>query len=1176
MRIERSAEYTLGCAVCIVVLLGAFLSIAPSAAAVDAVIVKTPSGKPLFQYNILNPGDQGVEFDGDIVVSDWYLDSAQRRALIDGGNYWAMVLGPGARNRDPLPIVVNTAAGVDNMGAISPVPPASGDSMLGAGLMRNETGAYPSSNYARVQIGDYLVDGGYDLAPVSVLPQNGLQISLGINMLHELGHALGINADSQGVGDWPSWQFGNRLSTFASHLYDQRGNPAKPGGIIHWDAGAAGPDDFLVEPDSFAWRNFGETWGGRLFFRGDNVDEVLNGAILDSAGLQAGIPVNGWEMNADNVSVPEFSHIELRNSLMRHQYYRNYGVFMEAELAVMQDLGYDLDRRNFFGSSIYNSGLTLDNDKGYFARNAAGTGYIAGQPNLTPFGIGLHIYGDNNTISQRADLLADGRGAVGIRVDGWRNTLTVAPGVRVTANGEGGTGLMVAYGRNHIINSLGDIIATGRDGIAARFDFGNNTMGNWAEYRGSGIWGYFDTDGNWYGWDASNLVETYGSLVSEFNVSGRLAGAGAAVYISRNAYVAEINFLNGASLSGDIVSDWDAASELIDPSIPITLVTSLTFGRAANPDGTPASAGGDDNFSLVYDGNISGAKSMLLAVRGGSLVFNGQADVLGVQNDAGASLGGNGVYTVGSLPGVADTGLFISGGRLAPGGPSGLGIMQINMLDSVNGAFIHDGTLGIRFTASGETDRLVINGGNPALGGISGYLELTPVAGYYAPGHSLALDIGQIITGDGVPTIGGYTANAVSSPPFSPTLGLNLSVPVANLFDISFNRAANAYSRFAASAEGREVGLALDSLGGIPLQGPIRDLFAALDFSRIDGADIRSGLEALEPRLYGVSSQAVLDMQRRYSSVLLAQLLSASSLIDPLAAADGSDQALACRSTVGGGWYAFALPFGGASTQRTGERMQGYDTWEAGFVGGVEKRSHERVVGLHLAYGHMKMDGRGALRDRYRDDGVFVGGHGRFVPTAWNGGHVYGLARIGADNARQTRTVAVANHVWQNEASWTGVAGSALFGAGYDFAIGRARLGPLAELDYAGLWRPSVTEDAGPSALRAASRGYNSLRSGLGARLACLATRKVSLDLSARWYHEFLDLVGTTTANFAGYDAYSFAYRTERPGRDSLGLSAAMRTAMTQRVDVALSGGGEFFRAGYSSWWVNAGIGLGF
>ena len=247
------------------------------------------------------------------------------------------------------------------------------------------------------------------------------------------------------------------------------------------------------------------------------MSEVLAGA------LNGGLPIEGFE--GDSL---DLSHIELDRSLMSHQDYRNYQVFMEAELAALQDIGYTIDRKNFYGFSVYGDNLTLSNGQGYFARNAGGTAYLPGQA----------------------------------------NTLRIAPGVRVSADGAYGTGLLLAYGKGQNVVSRGEIRATGTGGAGARFDFGGSLLGLdsglTAEYRGSYIRSRTEAAEDESGNIVTQLYERYelldelkGPLAERFDVSGPLSGNAAAIYISRNAWVKNINIVNGAALSGDIISDWN-------------------------------------------------------------------------------------------------------------------------------------------------------------------------------------------------------------------------------------------------------------------------------------------------------------------------------------------------------------------------------------------------------------------------------------------------------------------------------------------------------------------------------------------------------------------------------------------------------------------------------------------
>ena len=242
-----------------------------------------------------------------------------------------------------------------------------------------------------------------------------------------------------------------------------------------------------------------------MYFRGPHVSEVLNGAFSNS------IPVNGYEKHKDLQKIvtrfyAELSHLELERGLMSHQRYRNYTMFLEAELAVLQDIGYDIDRSLFYGHSIYNDGLTVTNQYGY--------------SHGTTLGIGLHVFGSGNTVTQAASIAASGEAAVGIRNDGSGNTIYVPAGTTVSSSGVHGIGLLFAYGKDNRLIQSGTVSAPGEGGIGVRFDFGHNTVAD-TGYRGSFI--HYGSGGEnqpisglWNGYP----LNLDGPLVRSYDLSG--------------------------------------------------------------------------------------------------------------------------------------------------------------------------------------------------------------------------------------------------------------------------------------------------------------------------------------------------------------------------------------------------------------------------------------------------------------------------------------------------------------------------------------------------------------------------------------------------------------------------------------------------------------------------------
>ncbi|MGN1080198.1 MAG: autotransporter outer membrane beta-barrel domain-containing protein [Alphaproteobacteria bacterium] len=599
------------------VALCAVLCFSPSAAfAIQDLRFPQPDGR--FLFHVFEKDDICDAEDGGELVGAYNLTANDIDSYNQGMRFWDSVLGPGAKNTRPIQMELLTIGDADdNASAYSEIVDSGifkGMTRLSAAVMGGEN----SGSVADLTVNRASDPRGWYAGPMSSLPKNGMQSDLSSTITHELFHALGVlssaSADENGVS-----RFGKTLSKWDEHLRDVNNNaPEAEMAII--ERGYTCPDDSCFVTTE---RKSGEPaykWGGGVYFTGDNVQEVLRGATIgrpsetgDAGTRVPGLPLNVWETGENGQPLAELAHIELRNSLQSHQDYRNWNTFMEAEIAVLQDLGYDIDRRNFYGYSVYNDGETMVNDNPYFAR--ADGAFLSGVANKTPWGTGLHIYGERNNITQTADLLADGDFSVGVRVDGSQNALTVAPGTKITANGAYSYGILYAYGKEQKLDMQGSVEAAGTGGIGIAFDFGDNELGNNAEYRGSYIRTVGREEERRY---LDLLPELEGALISKADISGTVKGGYAAVYIGKNAWVKEINFKNGAAVAGDIRSEWSTEN----PEV-------LTFDLTE----TVLHFGGDPAFNMTVDGGIYGLESFNMTLTEGSLTVNGEINVKKLTTD---------------------------------------------------------------------------------------------------------------------------------------------------------------------------------------------------------------------------------------------------------------------------------------------------------------------------------------------------------------------------------------------------------------------------------------------------------------------------------------------------------------------------------------------------------------
>ena len=759
-------------------------------------------GKDMFRLKYL-----GLE------ESSEYLFTDELKKVIENGvSYWADILAPRSKNPSPFEILVQTkclypnaaanfGAFTFNSGEVYPEPSSIVQDFFKNGCDLNSIfepelhdGLYC---YGAICVGQYVgADSdnsiyGWNLKPLnSTLPKCEQSSALSSVLVHEMAHVLGVvcdmSEDSKVITKTGAYgvktqinlkKMNENCSEYSTHLYDQNGNQAKAGMPIVTtdyleDLRKANVDfdvkDFFCvdipaimnDEQKTKAKEYGATDNtiGKLYFRGENLSQVLNGKTFD--GID-GIPVKGWEKTSadgmNEIYAPDFSHLELKHGLMSHQTYRNYTGFMEAELAVMQDIGYEIDRRQYFGYSVYNDGVTLENTFGYSARNEAGTGYVEGKYNSTPLGIGLHIYGSDNNITQAADILTIGTGAAGVRIDGIKDEFSVKKGVSVRSDGNNGIGLLCAFGNSHKINIDGTVTADGAGGNAVQLDFGSNILGL-AEYLGSHIefMKAVGPDGtvmfsfNWFTFlYPEALEELTKEMVSQLNLSGTVSGENNAIYVGKNAFVKEININSGAIVSGDITSEWKhfepfkdaykaAPNDLFDflPSEPLLIKYKEDYFDYDKyiPEYVTAL---NINGNFDYKDNINGSDNIKLNINNGIFNFYGSADVNSVQVKKDASLfGGNFKLNnmnnklAEGLDSDENSGKFINKGTIGAQTP-----VDSDTALNIEGVLINEGSL--QFTANNDyIGKINVTG---SIEDRDSKLTIDP-DGIYTPGKTYSLE----------------------------------------------------------------------------------------------------------------------------------------------------------------------------------------------------------------------------------------------------------------------------------------------------------------------------------------------------------------------------------------------------------------------------------------------------
>ncbi|MDR0869728.1 MAG: autotransporter outer membrane beta-barrel domain-containing protein [Planctomycetaceae bacterium] len=600
-------------------------------------------------------------------TSSWNFSQQEQDSIVEAAQYWVNILKPTGQ----MPVVKDLITGE------TVIDPATGQPMRQPVIIRignnNDAdmagNAFAASNGFVLSGNSSTFDSNYTVAKPQGLiadsfyiegdennPHAIIGIGTGWNtaqiaydqsgrvaqdlspvVIHEIGHALGISCDADVEIDIFQntyfYTISEQLTRWASRMRDANGRLAQPGLIVGHPGEYEDASLFFDIGDTNAYHQKGEVVPSPTFV-GQQTLELWYGKPLDkltNAERNVGIPVAGlvailgggrygedttiWDYNG------VLSHLDTTNTLMTHQFYRNYNGLIEIELAAMQDIGYTIERRDLFGKSYYQDGNgTQVRNTTSFSKWNYQSGSYAGTPNQNSFAIGTHLFAKNLNILQIGDILADGPGSAGIRIDGSNNKVNVDRDTVIITGGTNGIGVLAAYGKEHNIIHQGYIKADGLGGKGISINFGLPTIdqigevvgmnrgsyyyvtpesvegfaspvetGYWEELNGalvnnlditgtiiadkthsSAIYGFTnpnpDDDDTGAGDAGTDDADTGGvappapgepDLMGRYWLQSKEFHLGAAVYIDQTAHLANLNIMNGAKIEGDILSFWD-------------------------------------------------------------------------------------------------------------------------------------------------------------------------------------------------------------------------------------------------------------------------------------------------------------------------------------------------------------------------------------------------------------------------------------------------------------------------------------------------------------------------------------------------------------------------------------------------------------------------------------------
>lgn len=1155
-RKNKKAHFKRSSIACALALSFAFGAV-PAVQAYETIPIISDTGIPYIHFNVLAPGEWHPIYEENSYYGpvDRELFREELTALELGTDYFWQLLRDSYAAQGPINILLMPyAVQDDNASAMSPSNAATLMTDLGSAWCGLSTD--PSKTAAYITVDSAVFNWYTDALPV--LPHQAKDSDLPGTILHELFHAFGLTSAVSSVEkDGESWIAfpTNDTNLYTLNLHDITGHSMAQ---IMEESGedavllnvvTPGNKDEEVITDQFNIY-FNDRDSG-AYFSAKHVDEVLNEAkiawpvdipnvwdpdelVEEARDPVPGLPINGLEGDGRYF---DMSHIELQNSLMSHQYYRNWCVLMEAEIALLQDIGYDIDRRRFYGYSIYNSGTedkkrVFKNANPYWARKDDGSGWIEGEPSHQEWGIGLHIYGSYNDVTQTASLLSDGQWGIGTRVDGVGNDLTIASGAVVQANGAGGKGILFSWGKNHnlTIEKGATVRAMGENGVAVSFDFGSNEMGDY--------WGYL---GSYTALYKDNLMDVpealQGPLVKNFTVNGKVEGELASIYISPNAYVETITIASGAEIKGDIISLWNPEETIYGKphlySGKEPLETRLFFGSDPGAESKVATLSAKSAGSkIVFNDDIIGADSIKLGVSGTTLVMTGTADVLTAAVLPESELQGGHFRLHGEEP------LFLNAGSLVS--------TQANPV-VIEGDYWHyeDKETKASLTLSvqdGKVIPLSVSGDSllPESITVVGSPEGTwqPTGVVKAPASS-----GVVTTTQSDPVGVDFSWRDPSEYAASPTMSFTQTADGA----LVAKRSPQAYSS-RMTGESKVIGKIFDQSAEHLTNDSSKALFAAMDWSDTNGQAIADAGRALMGDGLVDGTVVALQFER-----------AAQMALDP-----------SVPFTEPEGEYAWVKPVGGMSKARSIGTVR---TDVAGLAGGMIRKNADGEAGLSVAA--LTARGDASTIDDYNAKGIWISAYRR-AENIWDTPlFAKGSVRLGYINSDEDRVVHYAGLTDKTEADvdrWS-LGLSAHTGRAFDLTD-TVRIEPYTGFEGFVHYVPSYEEDSdGAAAMHVGSAIYRSLEAQVGVKLegAVFEPNRAFWQVHAAYGRELMMDAGDMKLSFAASDLHGNFKRTVDFDSKNR-LRSGAKVGLQNKEGFTLNARLDYEREGSSSAIVTGGI----